>query len=64
MERGAGAAVSDIVAPLSVGELLDKITILEIKAERITDPASLANVERELAALRRVEVNLPPIPAG
>ena len=36
----------------SPGEFLDKITILEIKSERITDPAKLANVRRELALLR------------
>lgn len=40
-----------IVAPVSAGELLDKITILEIKAERISDAAKLANVRRELEAL-------------
>jgi hypothetical protein len=37
--------------PVSWGELIDKITILEIKRERLTDPAALANVGRELAAL-------------
>ena len=31
-----------IVAEISVGELIDKITILEIKSERIDDPAKLA----------------------
>lgn len=36
----------------SPGEFLDKLTILEIKAERMSDPAKLANVERELALLR------------
>lgn len=36
------------VAP---GEMLDKITILEIKADRINDPAKLRNVRIELAAL-------------
>ena len=39
------------MVPVSVGELLDKISILEIKAEVITDPAGQANVMRELAAL-------------
>jgi hypothetical protein len=34
------------------GEFLDRLTILEIKSERITDPAKLANVRRELALLR------------
>lgn len=42
------------LAPVSWGELLDKITILEIKAARITAPAALANVRRELALLREV----------
>jgi hypothetical protein len=35
-----------------VGELLDKLTILEIKTERIDDPEKLQNVERELKLLR------------
>jgi hypothetical protein len=34
-------------APVSWGELLDKITILEIKKERIGDPDALRNVTRE-----------------
>jgi tetratricopeptide (TPR) repeat protein len=38
---------------VSAGELLDKITILEIKAGRISDPAKLAHVRAELEALRR-----------
>ena len=42
------------LAPVSWGELIDKITILEIKAERIADAAALANVRRELALLREV----------
>lgn len=37
--------------PGSWGELLDKISILEIKAERIVAAAALANVRRELALL-------------
>ena len=36
----------------SPGEFLDKLTILEIKSERIQDPAKLANVRRELDLLR------------
>lgn len=43
--------MSEISVPVSFGELLDKITILEIKSERMTDAAKLANVRRELAAL-------------
>lgn len=44
--------MSQIMVPISFGELLDKIAILEIKAERIADPAKRANVARELEALR------------
>ncbi len=37
----------------SPGDFLDKLTILEIKSERISDPAKLANVRHELELLRR-----------
>jgi len=43
---------ADILVPISPGELVDKITILEIKAERIADPDKRANVRRELDLLR------------
>lgn len=49
---------------MSAGELVDKITILEIKADRMRDPEKLANVHRELGSLtatRREE--LPSSPA-
>lgn len=36
---------------IAAGELIDKITILEIKSERIADPAKLDNVRAELATL-------------
>ena len=42
---------------ISYGELLDKITILEIKAERITDAAKLANVRAELNVLNETWAN-------
>ena len=38
----------------SVGEFLDKVTILEIKSERIKDPAKLDNVNKELNLLRKI----------
>jgi len=38
---------------ISVGEFLDKMTILEIKSERIQDSTKLQNVERELDLLRK-----------
>ena len=37
---------------VSVGELIDKITILEIKQERITDETKLSHVSTELDILR------------
>ncbi|MGB1801129.1 MAG: DUF6165 family protein [Gammaproteobacteria bacterium] len=36
---------------LSVGELLDKVTILQIKSERISDQAKLENINKELRVL-------------
>lgn len=43
-----------ILAPVSPAELLDKITILEIKSERMADPAQRANVRHELRVLEQV----------
>ena len=43
--------MSTILAPVSIGELADKITILEIKAERISEPQKLRNVRIELEGL-------------
>lgn len=43
--------MTEILVPLSAGELLDKITILRIKSRRMQDAAKLANVRRELTAL-------------
>jgi uncharacterized protein YukE len=43
--------MSLISVPVSFGELLDKIAILQIKSERMHDASKLANVRRELAAL-------------
>lgn len=45
-----------ILVPISVGELMDKISILEIKSERIANAAQRANVRRELVALRAVDL--------
>ena len=51
--------MSSIVVPISPGELLDKITILRIKSERISDAAKLANVQRELQLLERTWQSSP-----
>jgi hypothetical protein len=47
-------AVHGYMVSISPGELLDKITILEMKAERMTDPAKLGHVRRELADLTKL----------
>jgi len=47
-------AANTILTPISVGELIDKITILEIKSEQIVAPDKRANVERELVGLMAV----------
>jgi len=45
--------MKELLAPVSPGELLDKITILRIKAARIGDAVKLANVRHELQVLQR-----------
>ena len=42
-----------ILAEISAGELIDKITILEIKKDKIADREKLANVEKELTSLNQ-----------
>ena len=49
--------MSLIQTPVSYGELIDKITILEIKSRRITDNAKLANVRNELDMLNATWAN-------
>ena len=46
--------MSLITTPISHGELIDKITILEIKSERIRDAGKLANVRNELEMLNAI----------
>jgi len=48
-----------ILAPISAGELVDKITILRVKAERI-EPAKRPNVAKELALLEALAVEALP----
>ena len=46
--------MKDILIPISPGELLDKITILQIKSERINDANKLVNVHKELKTLNAI----------
>ena len=44
-----------ILAEISVGELLDKLTILEIKLEKISDKESLKIIEKEYQILNKMD---------
>lgn len=44
--------MAELLVPISPGELIDKITILEIKSARMTDAAKLHNVRTELRLLK------------
>jgi hypothetical protein len=59
-----GSVDMPILAPVSWGELLDKITILEIKDRRIADTAKRANVRRELDALNAEVARHGALPEG
>ena len=47
--------LTQIRAPIAIGELIDKITILEIKSEHISDQTKLRNVSNELKVLRELK---------
>jgi hypothetical protein len=56
------ACPKPVLVEVSLGELLDKITILQIKRERISDPSKRANVQRELETLEAARGELGPPP--
>jgi hypothetical protein len=47
-----------VMIPVSIGELIDKITILELKQQYITDQVKLKNVQHELDELNMILKNL------
>ena len=52
--------LNQILAEISAGELLDKITILEIKREKITDSKKLKDINKELSSLTKTsDENIP-----
>ena len=51
--------MNEIKVPVSPGELLDKITILRIKSQRMDDPQKLVNVRVELDALENTWSDSP-----
>ena len=46
--------MNELLVPVSPSELLDKMTILEIKSERINDTKKVMNVRHELELLSKV----------
>jgi hypothetical protein len=58
--RRKTTAAGPVLVEVPAGELIDKITILEIKSERLSDPGKLRNVRAELAVLRAArDASLP-----
>ena len=54
--------LNKILAEISAGELIDKITILEIKRVRITDESKLIEINKELLSLSLIlEKNIPDL---
>ena len=49
----------NVSIPVGLGELYDKISILEIKSGKIKDPAKLAHVRKELELLKKVAAPFP-----
>jgi len=49
-----------IEAPVAIGELIDKLTILEIKIERFVDPVMVKNAAMEYGLLRERRVKFLP----
>ena len=47
-----------LLVPVAAGELIDKITILRLKEERLQRQEALANVRRELQALEQCSMRL------
>lgn len=57
----ANTSRGSVLIEVGAGELIDKITILKIKARQMTDPAKLRNVNHELEVLSRAcAEHLPP----
>ena len=50
--------MSNIYIPVSIGELLDKITILEIKKEKIKVSKKIININNELELLKNISLTI------
>lgn len=55
---------TSLTVEVSIGELFDKLTILQIKAERITSPDKLANIHTERTLIEKtIGAHIPTSPA-
>ncbi|SHH09127.1 hypothetical protein SAMN05444003_2049 [Cognatiyoonia sediminum] len=52
--------MDEILIPISPGELIDKLTILRIKSEKLTDPSKLENVRFEQRRLQLIADDVLP----
>tara|TARA_B110000438_G_C15731448_1_gene614405 strand:+ start:888 stop:1286 length:399 start_codon:yes stop_codon:yes gene_type:complete len=50
-----------LLAPVGPGELLDKLSILEIKLEKISDPNKLENIKTEYKQLESIKAKYIPL---
>jgi hypothetical protein len=64
IDAGYDGGNMSLLIPVSWGELLDKITILQIKSERMTDTVKRGNVRHELNLLVIVRDRQGPCPDG
>ena len=53
-----GAAPEPILVEIGAGDLIDRVTIFDIKSERVADPAKRANIARKSAALEPARSSL------
>jgi len=59
-EKESKETNNHVTAEISVGELIDKITILKIKSHNIKDETKLDNIHTELKSLSKTKDNLVP----
>ena len=50
--------MTKLLAPISIGELVDKINILEIKYSKLQNKGKISNVEKELKLLKNIYIEM------
>ncbi|MEQ9696127.1 DUF6165 family protein [Shimia sp. SDUM112013] len=51
-----------VIIPVSVGDFVDRLSILRLKLARLPSPEQRANAQTEFDALNAVAPDIPPIP--